>query len=78
MAKVLHSIIHLLGFSSSSLDYFLDDSGKPIGKDKVVKTKENVRGIEKVMMLDIPRLTTFARKYFKCDSLEGVEIEEHT
>jgi len=28
--------------------------------------------------MDVPRLTEFAKKYFECDSLEGVEINSHT
>ena len=64
VATILHTLIHIMGFSESNFKYYLDDAGKPIEKDKLITTKKGLRGIDKVFMLNVPRLTTFAKKYF--------------
>lgn len=28
--------------------------------------------------MDIPKLTEYAKKYFECESIEGVEMDRHT
>lgn len=51
---------------------FLDENGKPRGSEVIKKVTR--RGKETNLLM-LPRLTKFAREYFDCDSIDGIEME---
>jgi hypothetical protein len=68
----IRALMHSLGFSETALDYFLDENGKPRSRKTMVK--ETKRRDNKVIVLDVPRLTEYGKTYFNCDSFDGVEM----
>ena len=65
---LLHQFTHILGFSSESFKYF------PGGENSVIRTYYK-RGINRKYIVT-PTVLRKAREYFKCDSLEGIELED--
>ena len=49
------------------------DRDKPIEKTKLIKSRK-IRE-ENIFVMDIPSVTQYAKDYFGCDSIEGVEME---
>lgn len=68
----IHEFLHAFGFSGSMAQHFLDENGRPRG-DSVIK-KVVKRGMP-TSIIDLPKLTKFAREYFDCPDIEGVEME---
>ena len=65
----LHEITHILGFYYNLFQYF------PGGLEKTIKTeKEERTNIEKKFIIT-PKVVGFSRKYFNCNELNGVELE---
>mgnify|MGYP002623949311 FL=1 len=65
---LLHQFTHILGFYNESFPYF------PGGKNNVVKMS-NKRGINRAYIIT-PTVVQKAKEYFKCDSIEGIELED--
>ena len=63
----LHELTHALGFLESMFPYF------PQGVDNILMQKE-LRGIQRTL-IKTPKVVETARKYFNCDRLEGLELE---
>ena len=65
----LHEITHILGFYYDLFQYF------PGGLEKTIKTeKEERTNIEKKFIIT-PKVVEFSKKYFNCNELNGVELE---
>ena len=64
----LHELTHVLGFLESMFPYF------PQGKENILMQK-TIRGIQRTL-IKTPKVVERARKYFNCDSLEGLELED--
>lgn len=68
----IHEFLHAFGFSKTMYSSFLDENGKPRGSEVIKKVTR--RGKETNLLM-LPRLTKFAREYFDCDSIDGIEME---
>jgi hypothetical protein len=64
----LHELTHALGFLGGMFQYY------PGGLENTIKNKK-IRGIERTIMIT-PKVVEHAKKYFNCDSIEGVELED--
>ena len=64
----LHELTHVLGFLEGIFPYF------PQGIENILMKKE-IRGKERTLVKS-PKVVERARKYFNCDSLEGLELED--
>ena len=64
----LHELTHALGFLGGMFQYY------PGGLENTIKNKI-IRGIERTIMIT-PKVVEHAKKYFNCDSIEGVELED--
>jgi hypothetical protein len=71
---VLHEINHILCFSSSLFEYFVDSNFKTLSLDKVMKNA-TVNDMPKQMVVT-PKVVSTAQKHFGCSSLQGVELED--
>lgn len=65
-SNFLHQFTHILGFTRSVL-------GNKVGQTKVNRIKK--LDMEKEMIIG-DNLIRFARKYFNCDEINGLEVEE--
>ena len=65
---LLHHIIHLLGFSYESFEYF------PGGKDKTYKIDKDIYGLDCNYIITKTVLEV-AKKYFGCNDITGVPLE---
>ena len=67
---ILHQFTHILGFKYELFNNF------PGGISKVINIGyENRTNTEKKFVIT-PKVISFAKKYFNCDSITGVELEE--
>ena len=65
----LHELTHILGFHYDLFQYF------PGNLEKTIKTKiEERTGVEKKFIIT-EKVVKFAKNYFNCDELDGVELE---
>ena len=64
----IHELTHAFGFLSGAFEYF------PGGKDNTLGTKIDEYGITRYF-IKTPKVVEFAKKYFGCDSIDGVEVE---
>ena len=64
----LHELTHVLGFLESMFPYF------PQGIENILMQKE-LRGLNRTL-IKTPKVVETARKYFNCDRLEGLELED--
>ena len=70
----IHETTHVLGFSNFLYSSFIDpETGKKLSEDSVFQSHE-VRGVYTPMIV-LPSVVEVAKKYFKCDSIVGVELE---
>eukprot|EP00238_Polyblepharides_amylifera_P011301 CAMPEP_0196595724 /NCGR_PEP_ID=MMETSP1081-20130531/82121_1 /TAXON_ID=36882 /ORGANISM="Pyramimonas amylifera, Strain CCMP720" /LENGTH=546 /DNA_ID=CAMNT_0041920409 /DNA_START=207 /DNA_END=1848 /DNA_ORIENTATION=- len=69
-----HELTHVLSFSRSLFDLYIDDAGEKLGEDNVVKAVPLSDG-SSVEMVTTPKVTAAAREHFGCDSLQGAELE---
>ena len=65
---ILHELTHALGFLYTMFPYF------PNGAEGTY-TKANIRGIERTI-IKTPKVLEVARKYFNCESIQGIELED--
>ena len=64
----LHELTHVLGFLESMFYYF------PQGIENIL-TYKMIRGVNRAL-IKTPKVVERARKYFNCDKLEGLELED--
>ena len=67
---IIHQITHILGFMYELFDKF------PIGFDNVIKTENETRTNNEKKFIISPKVVEYAKKYFNCDSITGVELED--
>ena len=65
---LLHQFTHILGFSTDSFNYFTG------GISNVIRSIFK-RGINRRYIIT-PTVVQKAKEYFKCDSIEGIELED--
>lgn len=70
----MHELIHILGFSPSLSSFYVDENLNKLGIESVL-TKKVIRGVERTL-IKTPKVLEFAKKYFNCSELEGVEVED--
>ncbi len=75
---LLHEIMHAMGFSKRSFQYYQDplkkSRNKTIGEKKVIKTTR-LRG-KLVTLVILPKVVATVREYYGCASMEGMELED--
>ncbi|EWS75215.1 leishmanolysin family protein (macronuclear) [Tetrahymena thermophila SB210] len=76
-ATAIHELTHVLGFSSSAMQYWIDpDTNQPylanVGK---IQVKDTVRGVSNVIKLKSKNVLDTARRYYNCPSLDSVPLE---
>lgn len=71
---VLHEINHILCFSSSLFEYFVDSSYGTLSLDKVMRNA-TVNDMPRQMIVT-PKVVSTAQKHFGCSEMQGVEIED--
>ncbi len=64
----IHELTHAFGFLADAFQYF------PGGKKNSIFTKVDENGITRHYVKS-PKVLEFAKKYYGCDTLEGVEVE---
>ena len=65
----LHELTHILGFHYDLFQYF------PGGLEKTIKTENEVRRNIQKKFITTPKVLEFAKKYFNCKEMTGVELE---
>ena len=69
---LLHELTHILGFLVSLFKYYKG------GEEKIIKYQKEPRtDVEKGFIIS-PTVISYAKKYFNCNSLKGVELERST
>jgi hypothetical protein len=70
---LLHEFNHILSFNNDLYSSYIDNEGNKIPSDKVY-ANFTVNGEDRTMIIT-PKVMAAARKYYDCDSLVGVELE---
>ena len=65
----LHELTHILGFYYDLFQYY------PGGLEKTIKTETEQRTKMEKKFIITPKVVEFAKKYFGCNEIEGVELE---
>ncbi|EGR26987.1 leishmanolysin family protein, putative [Ichthyophthirius multifiliis] len=79
LESFIHETLHILGFSKSQFQYWIDPStGKTYkkGNNQIQKTV-NVRGKETIMLFS-QNILDVTRKHFKCQNAEGITLENES
>ena len=66
---LLHELTHILGFHYDLFQYF------PGGLEKTIKTEKEKRTNKNKKFIITSKVVDFAKKYFNCDEIDGVELE---
>ena len=66
----LHELTHILGFHYDLFQYF------PGGLQNTIKTKKEKRTNKEKKFITTPKVVNFAKKYYNCDKIDGVELED--
>ena len=66
---ILHQFTHILGFLYTLFNAF------PIGISNVIKIENETRTNQEKKFIITPKVVSYAKKYFNCDSITGVELE---
>ena len=66
---ILHQFTHILGFRFDLFNNF------PGGINNVIKTETENRTNEEKKFIITPKVISYAKQYFNCDSITGVELE---
>ena len=66
---ILHQFTHILGFLYTLFNDF------PIGISNVIKIENETRTNQEKKFIITPKVVSYAKKYFNCDSITGVELE---
>ena len=69
---LLHELTHILGFLVSLFKFY------PGGEQNTILYKEESRTNVQKGYIITPKVVQYARKYFNCSSLEGIELERST
>ncbi|EGR26888.1 leishmanolysin family protein, putative [Ichthyophthirius multifiliis] len=72
MEIVIHEITHILGFSDDDVKRWVNSNGLPYTNPI---TKQIIRGVEK-QLLSTPHVLAFAKKYYGCENLKGMPLED--
>eukprot|EP01017_Pseudomicrothorax_dubius_P008850 TRINITY_DN12930_c0_g1_i1.p1 TRINITY_DN12930_c0_g1~~TRINITY_DN12930_c0_g1_i1.p1 ORF type:complete len:635 (+),score=159.38 TRINITY_DN12930_c0_g1_i1:133-2037(+) len=72
LGTAVHELLHILVMSPELMKTMVDSTGKAYGED-AVKTM-NIRGVD-TTVVTIPKVVTWVRDYFGCQSLPGAELE---
>ena len=67
---ILHQFTHILGFLYELFDNF------PGGITNVIKTENEIRTNKEKKFIKTPKVIEYAKKYFNCNSITGVELED--
>ncbi|EAR86017.1 leishmanolysin family protein (macronuclear) [Tetrahymena thermophila SB210] len=74
----LHEIIHILGFSGSNIQYWIDpDTGKPYGltnAHKIMK-RENRWDVDNVLKIFSKNILRVSRNHYGCPLIDGMYLE---
>ena len=71
MYLTIHEMMHALGFTGSSFDYFIDANGNRLTNHiKTVNLNGSIRTV-----LDVEPLTSKLRAFYGCSTLEGAYME---
>ena len=65
----LHELTHVLGFHYDLFKYY------PGGLNNTIKTKNEERTGKEKKFVITPKVVDFAKKYFSCEEIDGVELE---
>ena len=67
---LFHQMIHILGFSYESFEYF------PNGKDSTyyIETEDPTINLKRAY-IKTPKVLSFAKKYFNCNNIQGIPLE---
>ncbi|EGR34483.1 leishmanolysin family protein, putative [Ichthyophthirius multifiliis] len=71
MEIVIHEMTHILGFSDDDVPKWINSKGKP---HTVPIVKYVTRGVQR-MFLRTPHVLAFAKKYYACETLLGMPLE---
>ena len=66
----LHELTHILGFHYNLFQYF------PGGLDKTIQAKTEKRTQKEKKFIITPKVVNFAKKYYNCQEIDGVELED--
>ncbi|EGR29674.1 leishmanolysin family protein, putative [Ichthyophthirius multifiliis] len=72
MEIVIHEMTHILGFSDNDVPKWINSKGQPY-TDPIVKVLS--RGVQR-MFLRTPHVLAFAKKYYGCEYLPGMPLED--
>ena len=67
---IIHQLTHILGFMYDVFDRF------DIGFSNVIKTDRETRTNETKKFVISPKVVEYAKKYFNCSTVSGVELED--
>ena len=68
---VIHELTHIFAFSNLLYGYYVDKNGNSLGKDNVYINKG------KFYEFILPKVVNYARKYFNCNKITGVRLEDN-
>ncbi|EAR86011.2 leishmanolysin family protein (macronuclear) [Tetrahymena thermophila SB210] len=74
----LHEILHILGFTGKSVQYWIDpDTNKPYGENNVSKilTSETRWQIDNVLKISSKNILRVSRNHYNCPSINGMYLE---
>ncbi len=71
---LLHEITHILGFSSSLFDFFVDKDNKILGRERILQNK-TIRG-KIATFLTLPTVKSEVAAHFGCMDVLGAELED--
>ncbi|EGR26889.1 leishmanolysin family protein, putative [Ichthyophthirius multifiliis] len=72
MEIVIHEITHILGFSDNDIPRWVNQNGQPHNTPII---KFRTRGVDR-MFLRTPHVLAFAKKYYSCENLPGMPLED--
>lgn len=76
-AVIVHEIFHVLGFSGNKFMDFRDENGN-VRSQTVIPDSHTFKGKNyPVKKLATPAVIAAGRKYFDCDTLDGIELEDY-
>eukprot|EP01017_Pseudomicrothorax_dubius_P032606 TRINITY_DN4285_c0_g1_i3.p1 TRINITY_DN4285_c0_g1~~TRINITY_DN4285_c0_g1_i3.p1 ORF type:complete len:358 (+),score=69.93 TRINITY_DN4285_c0_g1_i3:125-1198(+) len=73
ITTAIHELFHIIVFSPDHFKHYIDQDGRPYGEENVRKTV-TVRGVQ-TEIVTLPKLVNWARSYFSCSTVEGIELE---